>query len=278
MEIPTNLKFFAGLPKLRRQRDPVVSSLKLTLSPDWKPQPKEEVTDPGPPAAISDGVRSIQAELNDLDIQFAGIHKGVRLGWVHEMEYEYIQYLRKKWWIRALPYLSESIGKRIFGLDWLMQVKNAAMDSLGTFHEELHQRLDRVCDFYLNADDASRKSLRDSIINQRKIREALINHLTWCARHLKLPSDAALLKTGLASVSLEDSRLDFRDTLFGLAALYLASVNAGIQPTPEFIAVGLLSSSKPATPGGSSTKAMLTEFEKSLFFEETIAPKLKMTR
>jgi hypothetical protein len=65
--------------------------------------------------------------------------------------------------------------------------------------------------------------------------------------------------------------LDFRDTLFGLAALYLASVNAGIQPASDFIAVGLISSSKSAAPGGSSTKAMLTEFEKSLFFEETVA-------
>ncbi|HEY6351938.1 MAG TPA: hypothetical protein VI636_21290 [Candidatus Angelobacter sp.] len=268
------MKLFTALKWLRRQPDPVVSSLNLTLSPDWKPEPKEEEDqddEAGSPGIIPDDLRNMQSELSDLESRFAEVHKGVSTGSVWEMEYEYVRQ-RKKWWI------GKAARRRAFSLDWLMETKNRVMDSLGPAYEELHQRLDRACHFYLNANGLNRKLLRGSIANQRKLREALVDHPTWCARHIKLPSDQMLLKTGLAAASLEDTQLDFRDTLCGLAALYLASINAGINPGQDFAAVASLSSSKQRPGGSGSTRRLLKEFEKTAFFEETVATKLKGSR
>jgi hypothetical protein len=249
---------------LRRRSEPVVFSLNLTLSPDWKPEPQEE--DPDPPAIISNELRDVQLELVDLDRRFAEVYEALRLQSDRKRELE--QQRLKKWWIRALNPLKRFVVRRFSRFlvnrystfESLINARIDALASLVPVQHELHERLDRVCYFYLIADGPSRRLLRDSIIGRHNILWALVNHPVWCAQQIKLPSDRVFLKTGLASASLENQGFDYRDTGISLISLYRASVKAGIEPSADFAAVGLLSSAKPIPR---STKEMLMNFEKS---------------
>ncbi len=120
--------------------------------------------------------------------------------------------------------------------------------------------LQDVCDAYLSAMPAEcavvRAALRDC--------PGVLNHLMGYAYHagetLKATGQREWLRRGLAAISIENCRYDYRDVLLALADLYLAAEAAGLDPQPDFVAVANLSA--PEVPRGGTTPVgeMLTEF------------------
>ena len=141
--------------------------------------------------------------------------------------------------------------------------------------EELQERLDDVCRFYLKTDERVRVEMREYVAARPSLLRALDGHVGWCARHIVSPSDREYLRRALAAVALHDNHLDYRNTYIGLGKLYTAAVKAGIQPSLDFYKVGLLSSKQSHTKWETdSTYNFLTQFEESAFFKADVAPKL----
>ncbi len=159
--------------------------------------------------------------------------------------------------------------------DSLSKAKAAAIESVIAVHEALHRRLDEICHFYLTADGKCREWLREFVSSRRSLLLALRDHVHWCARRIQSATDRELLRNGIAAISLQDNRLDFRDNYIALGHLYLAAVKTGIQPSLDLHKIGLLSSTLSRTKWPSdSTQNFLTGFEESAYFKESIVPKL----
>jgi hypothetical protein len=97
---------------------------------------------------------------------------------------------------------------------------------------------------------------------------------TWqFADRLADTCDDRWLRLGLVAVSIDDNGTDFRDTYAVLGALYLSAVRCGMEPGPYFQEAAEISSgiSKvELTP----MRDFLLGFERSAYFEESVAPKL----
>ena len=157
----------------------------------------------------------------------------------------------------------------------LAQANNTAASSLRPIFEQLHERLDKICGLYLSTDNSNREAMREYIDGRRSLLLALNRHIGWCSRRVKVKADREVLRRGLAAVSLQDNRLDFRDNYLALGSLYLDSVEAGVIPSVDFYKVGLLSSARSRTSWPTdSTQNFLTRFEGSAYFRESVAPKL----
>lgn len=74
------------------------------------------------------------------------------------------------------------------------------------------------------------------------------------------PRDADLLLLGLAAISIEDGRADYRDTLICLGDLWLSTEKAGTDPKPYFDKVAEISNTE-IRNGGSSTKNLMRDFQ-----------------
>jgi hypothetical protein len=81
------------------------------------------------------------------------------------------------------------------------------------------------------------------------------------AAEIKSPHDVEKLRHGLAAISIEDVRFDYRDTLTSLARLFGAAEDAGIDPMPHFRQTADLSSTEMPKGGGKPVAKMLREFD-----------------
>jgi hypothetical protein len=120
--------------------------------------------------------------------------------------------------------------------------------------EEVFHFLDEACDFYLAALPTQREQMR-YILNAsygpallllmkkplsarewsyRPLFEACYHYGFRAAQKLQEGADLLWLRRGLASVSLEETRIDFRDSLLILRELYLTAIAQGIDPDPSF--------------------------------------------
>jgi hypothetical protein len=148
----------------------------------------------------------------------------------------------------------------------LSKAKTAAVESARTI---------KVCQIYLSLDNKHRDWTREFVNTRRSLLLGLRDHVHWCARKLSSLIDREFLMNGIAAISLQDNRLDFRDNYVALGHLYLTSVKAGIQPSLSFQKVGLLSNPLSRTKWPTdSTQNFLTTFEESAYFKETVLPKL----
>jgi hypothetical protein len=139
----------------------------------------------------------------------------------------------------------------------------------------LHTEMDRLCDFYLAASDAEREALRLHLGMRPDALREMLNHIGWATEHVHSAADHIWVLRGLAAVSLEDHRIDYRDVYLALGDLYLAAVRAGIDASLCFQDVAALSNPNPGKmPGGGSLRDFLGKFESSAFFAESVTPKL----
>jgi hypothetical protein len=105
---------------------------------------------------------------------------------------------------------------------------------------------------WLVTDDAGRAALVDAVARCRLLRYRIDGHVygatkdieTWTAEVREGRRTAAdlanaapsRLREGLAAAALENAGIDYRDTILALDRLYLAALDAGIEPAPEFAA------------------------------------------
>jgi hypothetical protein len=157
------------------------------------------------------------------------------------------------------------------GMDWwetLEAIHRRQMDALrgGTApfeFRELNELLDELCDLYLSADEDQRRVIRGFFPGQDRIRKYLHSYVGGrAAPHLADAGDVKWLRLGLAAASIVDQRVDYRDLLICLGALWLAAEEAGIAPARHFSAAARLSNDEPVF-GNSSTRDLLRGFRTS---------------
>jgi len=81
--------------------------------------------------------------------------------------------------------------------------------------------------------------------------------------------DDRWLRLGLAAASIDDNGTDFRATYVVLGDLYLCAVRCGMEPGPYFEEAAEIS------PSVSNIEQTLLGFERSAYFGEAVAPRLR---
>jgi hypothetical protein len=128
---------------------------------------------------------------------------------------------------------------------------------------EIHVLLDELFDLYLMADADQRLLIRGFFEDKDRLRKYLHSYVGGrAAPHLRSTGDDEWLRLGLAAASIVDQRVDWRDLLICLGALWLAAEEAGIDPARYFSAVARISSDEPRY-GNSSTRQLLRGFRTS---------------
>jgi hypothetical protein len=136
--------------------------------------------------------------------------------------------------------------------------------------EAISGLLDQLCSYYLTAPSEARASIRALVQRQNEdfMETTLFAYIRRGTLRLQTTGDPALLLNGLAAASIENARLDFRDSNRTLADLFVTAERAGIDPTPHFVAVAELSSGDIPTGGPSSMKDTLINFNEYAVVEE----------
>jgi hypothetical protein len=176
--------------------------------------------------------------------------------------YERLARERKRW----LRPLSESEKEEIAA-----QARKLAGEDVAV---ELFAFLGRFCDAYVaEVMPQWRAKARAWVGMNRDVLNANWNFATQMPELIRKPSDELLLLRGLAAMSLDDMRTDFKAVLATLARLWLAARKAGIDPAPHFAKVANLSN--PGMGGGGAfMQRTLREFESSAYFRDNVRPKL----
>jgi hypothetical protein len=127
----------------------------------------------------------------------------------------------------------------------------------------LNQLLDELCSLYLAADQEQRAVIRGLFDDKTRLRKYLHSYIGGrAAPRLESTGDRKWLDLGLAAASIVDQRVDWRDLLIALGALWLSAEEAGIAPARRFSSVARISTDEPAY-GGSSTSDLLRRFRDS---------------
>jgi len=122
--------------------------------------------------------------------------------------------------------------------------------------ETIYTFLDQEYEAYLNGTQEECDAIRASFSINRDFENLLLGYVYRAAKKLRSTRDVSWLERGLVAASLENSGMDYRDTITSLGELYKAS--AGIDPNPYFQkAASLASRDKPR--GGSTPLSDLLE-------------------
>jgi len=144
--------------------------------------------------------------------------------------------------------------------------------------EELHQTTDELCVLYLSVASEEREQIRNLAAEpSRFIDYHLFNHIAWAGKQVSTSGDGEWVRRGLAAASIEDNRLDARDTFTALGGLYLAASRVGIVCSYYFQEVAELSSAQPVyprIPWIGSMRDFLANFEQSAYFKTDVRPKI----
>jgi hypothetical protein len=135
--------------------------------------------------------------------------------------------------------------------------------------KELASDLRLACRLYLRGEEALRREIRDSFGEWTAVRGRMLAKACTFAEKLADTCDDRWLRLGLAAVSIDDNGTDFRDTYVVLGALYLCAVRCGMEPVPYYEEAAEISS------GVSNLEQIMLGFERSAYFGETVAPKLR---
>jgi hypothetical protein len=139
--------------------------------------------------------------------------------------------------------------------------------------EEIASDLNLACDLYLQGDEALRHEMRNSFGEWTAVRGRMLAQAWSFVGRLADTCDDRWLRLGLAAVSVDDNGTDFRDTYVALGDMYVCAVRCGIEPGPLFEQAAEISSGV-SNIEQNSMRDFLLRFERSAYFEETVAPKL----
>ena len=157
---------------------------------------------------------------------------------------------------------------RMDKLEALAVIHRRQMDSLrgGTApfdFGQLNQLLDEMCCLYLSADQEQRLLIRGFFEDKSRVRKYLHSYIGGrAAPRLESTGDGKWLSLGLAAASIVDQRVDYRDLLICLGALWLSAEEAGIAPARRFSSVARISNREPVY-GNRSTRDFLRGFRTS---------------
>ena len=127
-------------------------------------------------------------------------------------------------------------------------------------YQEIYELLDRLCPAYLDATPEQRAEIRAAASDKDGVLSGLLGYVYRAAERIRSESGREWLRRGLAAVSIENCRKDYRDVLLALAELYVAAEEMGINPRSDFKAVSRISSREKPRGGETPVSAMLANF------------------
>jgi len=128
---------------------------------------------------------------------------------------------------------------------------------------QLNQLLDELCALYLVADQDQCLVIRGFFDGKTRVRKYLHSYIGGrAAPRLESTADGRWLDLGLAAASIVDQRVDWRDLLICLGALWLSAEEAGMAPARRFSSVARISNREPVY-GSGSTRDLLRGFRTS---------------
>lgn len=139
--------------------------------------------------------------------------------------------------------------------------------------KELASDLDLACELYLRGDEHLRHEIRCSFEGWTAVRGLVLDRAWSFADKFADTCDERWLRFGLAAVSIDDIGTDFRDSYVALGVLYISAVRCGMDPGPYFEEAAEISSGI-SNIEQTSMRDFLLRFERSAYFEESVAPKL----
>jgi hypothetical protein len=126
--------------------------------------------------------------------------------------------------------------------------------------EEEEPFFKQLCQRYLGASAPERERIRSAVREKRGVLNCLLGYVYKAADRIHTAADQEWLRIGLAAASIEDCRVDYRDFLLALAALYTAAKEAGVNPRADFNGVAALSSREKPRGGTKPVSEMLARF------------------
>lgn len=141
--------------------------------------------------------------------------------------------------------------------------------------QELNAAMDELCNLYLETNNQQRAEIRAWMASAPMVLRDLWGYIHRAAEQIRAGGGEQWLRFGLAVVSIEDLRVDYRDTLVGLGDLYRAAVEMKIDPRPSFAEIAAFSNSAPVQEDAVSTRDFIARFDKSDYFIGEVKPHLQ---
>jgi hypothetical protein len=150
--------------------------------------------------------------------------------------------------------------------------------ALKEFQAEIRNRRDLISEIYDFIDQSYVAYLEATAQECEKIRIAVTNcyHIDehgkanrffediffQYARERAIPQleetgDKIWLIRGLIAISIENSGIDYRDSILALSNLRKAAIKNNIDPEPEFVKISEISSNEPPRGGSTSTRQLM---------------------
>ncbi len=134
--------------------------------------------------------------------------------------------------------------------------------------EEITGFLDKEYIVYLQSAPEDCKRIRASFYGNRRFENFLFGYTRRAVAQLRSTGQDTWLWRGLVSLSLENSGIDYRDTLVGLAELYVNAEIQGILPKPYLEKVASVSSREKPRGGAIPMYHMMMGFDKYAILKE----------
>jgi hypothetical protein len=133
---------------------------------------------------------------------------------------------------------------------------------------KINSFLDQNYIVYLDSTLGACEKIRASFYENRDFENFLFEYTQRAVAQLQAIHDEVWLWRGLVSISLENCSIDVRDTLIGLAELFVAAEKQGIDPKAPFQRVAKLSSQDKPRGGSTPVYEMMMNFEDSAILQE----------
>ncbi len=126
--------------------------------------------------------------------------------------------------------------------------------------------MDGLSSAYLDSTSEQREAIR-KLFRLGDTHLYLQEYARRVAAKIVAMKDSHLLLLGLAAISIEDNRSDYRDTLICLGDLCLSTEKAGIYPKPYLDQVAEISNTE-IRDGGTSTSDLMRDFPNTPYYRE----------
>lgn len=104
--------------------------------------------------------------------------------------------------------------------------------------EEQEKFYHDLCQFYLNSSQMQRDQIRGAVRDLEAVLNCILGYIYVIARYIRETKRKEWLQIGLAVASIRGDGPDYRDFLLGLTELYVAALEAGMEPKDEFTKIG----------------------------------------
>jgi hypothetical protein len=150
----------------------------------------------------------------------------------------------------------------------------AAHSVLKETYQQIQEQLVDLCSAYLLMNDEERMTAREIVGTHPELLRQLHNHVMWEVDRVKSEADQDRIMRGLAAISLNDLRTDYRDVYIAMGMAYQHAYRVGAFLSIPLVKIANLSNPSPSGRNKGSMRDFFLSFETSAFFFDSVAPKL----